>query len=230
MFKILKQTLNKGLNVLSHWPHLKSWKVKYKWYKPKIALPDVVYWTVLTWKETLNSEHILETETQFIRKLPRLLYILITWESEGVLKFVITASKMQYSWHFLHYSVLECYRVTLNEVMSIAWLSRSFLAHDFHWHEASINREAVQDITNCTKWRWLQTISGTDDVWQERISEKFRQPITRSNLDYVFMQMYNGFQMCILQFFIYWSWYLFTAYLLITDLIKHWDIMLHTSY
>lgn len=38
------------------------------------------------------------------------------------------------------------------------------------------------------KWQWLQTISGTADVWQERISEKFRQPITRNNLDYVFMQ------------------------------------------
>lgn len=41
------------------------------------------------------------------------------------------------------------------------------------------------------KWWWSQTISGTEDIWQERICEKFRQPIIRSNLDYVFMQMYN---------------------------------------
>jgi hypothetical protein len=148
-------------------------------------------------------------------------------------RFVITASKMQYSWHLLHYLVLECYRVTLNEVHCIycqgyflhmtmlIWLA---IIRSKHQRERCRILQTVQmAMVANNKWHWRCLT---------RICEKFRQPITRSNLDYVFMQMYDkGFQMCILQFYIsYRSWYLFTAYLLITGLIKHWDIMLHTFF
>jgi hypothetical protein len=60
------------------------------------------------------SEHFLKhflllKPPQFKQKLTQSLYILIIWGSEGVLRFIITASKLQYLWHLLHY--LQCLKI-----------------------------------------------------------------------------------------------------------------------
>jgi hypothetical protein len=183
---------------------LKSWKVK---YKPYITVLDVVYWRVLTWKETLILEHILETETQFIRELPHFLYIVITWGSECVLRFIITAHAVFMTlaslfsagmlqgypkWSHVHCMYYQGYFLHMT---TLIWPA---LIRNKHQQGNSARYYKLY------KWRWLQTISGTEDVWQERICEKFRQPIIRRNLDYVFMQICDiGFKMCILQFYIF---------------------------
>ena len=67
---------------------LTSWVVKYKWYKPQLAVLGIIHWIVLTWWERGKKQLFHNTSFQLKliqsnKELAQSLYIPIMWGSEG---------------------------------------------------------------------------------------------------------------------------------------------------